>query len=193
MRKDKFKILKFILAGLIILIPIVKILIGAQFGITLMSDVRVIYSYILSYAILAVILIAMVKNFSFGIAIILYLCIYGGNVILTSGITFRHFDEYKSPNNEHILLVNVVTDWGQSTDVHFYEKLNPYLKKSIRTPTLEGHNPAVFDVFWDENDNPIISGDLIIQNKTKLKKIKDILPEKCDYELVDKKLYLKLD
>lgn len=191
MGKDKFKILKFILAGLVILIPIIKILIGAMFEITLMSDMS-LYSYIVIYAIIAVILIAMVKNFSFSIAVILYLCIYGSSILLTSGIAFNDFEKYRSPNNEHILLVKVVPGLGQSTSVHFYEEINPFLKRAIIIPTLDGSNPARFGVFWSETNTPIISGDLIKMNKQRLEKSKETLEEKCDFEIEDEKIYLKL-
>ncbi|WP_040194236.1 hypothetical protein [Clostridium culturomicium] len=189
MGKDKFKILKFILSGLVILIPIIKILIGAMFEITLMSDMS-LYSYIVIYAIIAVILIAMVKNFSFSIAVILYLCIYGSSILLTSGTAFNDFEKYRSPNNEHILLVKVVPGLGQSTSVHFYEEINLFLKRAI--PTLDGSNPARFDVFWSETNTPIISGDLIKMNKQRLEKSKETLEEKCDFEIEDEKIYLKL-
>lgn len=191
MKNNKIKIIKFTLVFLLILIPIIKILIGALLGITFISEVRALYSYIGIYSIIAVILIAMVKKFSFGIAVIFYLCIYGSSVILNSGIAFSNYQEYKSPNNENTLIVKVVPNWGQSTSVHFYEEINPFLKRAIKIPTLGGDNPAIFGVFWSKDNMPIISGDLIKDNKHKLEKSKETLEEKCDFEIENEKIYLK--
>lgn len=191
MKKDKVKIIKFTLVCLLILIPIVKILIGALLGITFISEIRALYSYICIYSIIAVILIAMVKKFSFGIIIIFYLCIYGSSVLLNSDIAFSNYQEYKSPNNENTLLVRVIPGLGQSTTVYFYEKVNPFLKKAIRVPTLDGGNPAIFGVFWSKDNMPIISGDLIKDNKYRLEKSKETLEEKCDFKIKNEKIYLK--
>lgn len=191
-KKNTFIVFKYIVVTLVILIPIIKILISAQFGITLMNDVKVVYSYLILYGTLIGILIFLIGNSSFALAIIFYLCIYAGGILLTSGVGFNNYQEYTSPDKEHTLLVKVDANWGQATDIRFYEKINPYFKKFIRTPQLSGNNPPVFGVFWDEDNNPIISGDLFKANKHMLQRSKDTLGKNCDFEIRNDRLYLKL-
>ncbi len=54
--KEGFKIIKYFIITLLILIPGIKLFLDLQFGITLLNDDKSIYTYIAIYSILAIVL-----------------------------------------------------------------------------------------------------------------------------------------
>lgn len=47
-------------------------------------------------------------------------------------------------------------------------------------------------ISWENHNTVIISGCIVKENMYKLKKVKENLPDKCDYEIIYKNLYLNL-
>lgn len=125
---------------------------------------------------------------------IIFLFIYGFTLYIGSGVSYTSntFKEYNSPNNENILLVNAKGSWASSAVVRFYTKEGNLFKKLIRTPKLDDEIPVSFGILWECDDSVIITGHIVVRNMMKLKKVKERLPDKCDYEVIDKSLHLNL-
>lgn len=49
------------------------------------------------------------------------------------------------------------------------------------------------DISWEDDNTAVISGFIVKRNRDKLEKIKGNFPDKCDYEIIDNNLYLKLE
>ncbi len=197
--KERFKIIKYFIIALLILIPGIKLFLDLQFGITLLNDDKIIYTYIAIYSILAIVLVFMMKKFSYMVITIIFLFIYVFTLYIGNGLDdrFRTSEEYISPNNENILIVNIQTSWYPSANVKFYKKVGSFFKKTIKVPKIEGEfnddRVIRMDISWEDDDTAVISGFIVKRNRYKLEKIKENFPDKCDYETIDNNLYLKLE
>ncbi len=116
LKKNKIKIVKYFIITLLILIPAIKLFLNAQFGITLMNDEKIIYTYIAIYSFLAILLALMVGKASFMAVTVIFLFIYGFTLYIGNGLDdgLCTLAEYTSPNNENILIVNVQSSWYPS-------------------------------------------------------------------------------
>ena len=195
--KKKIKVIKYFIT-LLILIPAIKLFLEFQFGITLLNDDRIIYTYINIYSFLAMLLVFMMKKFSSMVITIIFLFIYVFTLYIGNGLDdrFRTSEEYISPNNENILIVNIQTSLHPSANVRFYKKVGSFFKKTIKAPKIEGEfdddHVIRMDISWKDNNTVVISGFIVIRNTYKLEKIKKNFPDKCDYEIIDNNLYLNL-
>lgn len=197
LKKNKMKIIKCFIIALVILIPIIKILLEAQFGITLMSTHKVIGAYILIYSLLTILAVLMINKVSFGIVMFIFLSIYTVSLALINGLdsSLNTINEFNSPNNENILVVDARITWHPSGYMRFYTKINPFLKKSIRTPKLKWSTESErisHAIEWKDDNTVIIAGPIVGYNLKRFTQTKEVLPDKCDYEIIDKKLYLNL-
>jgi len=196
--KKKIKLIKYFIITLLILIPAIKLFLELQFGITLLNDDKIIYTYITIYSFLAMLLVFMMKKFSSMVITIIFLFIYGFTLYIGNGLDdgLCTLEEYTSPNNENILIVNIQSSWYPSANVRFYEKVGSFFKKSIKTPKMDGqfddHNVVGIGISWKDDNTVIISGGIVKINMRKLEKVKERLPDKCDYEIIDNNLYLNL-
>lgn len=197
LKKNKIKMIKYFIIALVILIPIIKILLESQFGITLISTQEVIGTYFLIYSLLTMIAVLMVGKVSFGIVMFIFLCIYTFSLSLSNGLdsSLNTINEFNSPNNENILVVDARITWYPSGYMRFYKKINPFLKKLIRTPKLKWSTESQrisHAIEWKDDNTVIIAGPVVECNLKRLTQTKEKLPDKCDYEIIDKKLYLNL-
>jgi len=196
--KKKIKIIKYFIITLLILIPAIKLFLELQFGITLLNDDKIIYTYITIYSFLAMLLVFMMKNFSSMVITVIFLFIYVFTLYIGNGLDdgLRTLEEYISPNNENILIVNIQTSWYPSANVRFYKKVGPFFKKTIKAPKIEDQfnddHVIRMDISWKDDNTVVISGFIVIRNTYKLEKIKKNFPDKCDYEIIDNNLYLNL-
>lgn len=196
--KKKIKLIKYFIITLLILIPAIKLFLQLQFGITLLNDDKIIYTYITIYSFLAMLLVFMMEKFSSMVITIIFLFIYVFTLYIGNGLDdgFRTSEEYISPNNENILIVNIQTSWYPSANVRFYKKVGSFFKKSIKAPKIEGEfnddHVIRMDISWKDDNTVVISGVIVKRNTYKLEKIKENFPDKCDYEIIDNNLYLNL-
>lgn len=132
--KKKIAIIKYFIIALLILIPAINLFLELQFGITLLNDDKIIYTYITIYSFLAILLVFMMKKFSSMVIIIIYLFIYVFTLYIGNGLDdrLRTSEEYISPNNKNILIVNTQTSWYPSSNIRFYKKEDLSLKKRLR-------------------------------------------------------------
>jgi len=196
--KKKIKLIKYFIITLLILIPAIKLFLEFQFGITLLNDDRIIYTYINIYSFLAMLLVFMMKKFSSMVITVIFLFIYVFTLYIGNGLDdrLRTSEEYISPNNENILIVNIQTSWYPSANVRFYKKVGSFFKKTIKAPKIEGEfnddHVIRMDISWKDDNTVVISGFIVIRNTYKLENIKKNFPDKCDYEIIDNNLYLNL-
>lgn len=195
--KKKIKLIKYFLIALVILIPIIKILLEAQFGITLISTKRVIGTYIALYSLLLLFAADMIHSKPFILILVIFWVIYGFTLYLGNGLDSKlsNSKEYTSPNNENILIVNTRITWYPHGYIKFSKKVGPFLQKSIKTPKLKGYdrnNNLNYGVSWKDDDTVIVIGKIVAGNVYNLEKAKENYPDKCGYEIIDKELYLNL-
>ena len=196
--KKKIEIIKYFIIVLLILIPAINLFLELQFGITLLNDDKIIYTYITIYSFLAILLVFMMKKFSSMVIIIIYLFIYVFTLYIGNGLDdrLRTSEEYISPNNKNILIVNTQTSWYPSSNIRFYKKVGPFFKKTIKIPKIEDKfnddHVIRMDISWKDDNTVVISGFIVIRNTHKLENIKKNFPDKCDYEIIDNNLYLNL-
>ena len=195
--KTTVKLIKYFIITLLFLIPLIKFFLDVQFGITLMNTAEVIGTYILVYSILGILAVLMVRKVSFGIVMFVFLSIYAFTLYLGNGLDSKlsTLNEYTSPNNSNILIVNTHITRYPSGYIKFSKKISPFLQKSIRTPKLEGYlknNNLNYTVSWKDDNTAIITGRVVVKNTTKFNKVKERLPDECDYEIIDESLYLNL-
>jgi len=174
--KKKIKIIKYFIITLLILIPAIKLFLELQFGITLLNDDKIIYTYITIYSFLAMLLVFMMKKFSSMLITIIFLFIYVFTLYIGNGLDdrLRTLEEYISPNNENVLIVNIQTSWYPSANVRFYKKVGSFFKKTIKAPKIEGEfnddHVIKMDISWKDDNTVIISGFIIKRNTYKLEK-----------------------
>ena len=198
MIKSKTKSIKYFILTLLFLIPLIKFFLDVQFGITLMDTVKVIGTYIAVYSILTVLAIIMVRKISFCAVMIIFWYIYVFSLFLSNGLDdrFHTIKKYNSPNNENILIVDTQADWYPGATVRLYKEVGPFLRKLIRTPKLDGtfenYTNVSLDISWEDDNTVMINGGIIKMNMKKLKKVKEKLPDQCDYEIIDEQLYLNI-
>ena len=196
--KKKIKPIKYFIITLLILIPAIKLFLELQFGITLLNDDKIIYTYITIYSFLAMLLVFMMEKFSSMVITIIFLFIYAFTLYIGNGLDdgLRTLEECISPNNENILIVNIQTSWYPSANVRFYKKVGSFFKKPIKTPQIEGQfnddHVIGMDISWKDDNTVIISGGIVKTNMRKLEKVKENFLDKCDYEIIDNNLYLNL-
>lgn len=196
--KKKIKLIKYFIITLLILIPAIKLFLQLQFGITLLNDNKIIYTYITIYSFLVILLVFMMEKFSSMVITIIFLFIYVFTLYIGNGLDdgLRTLEEYISPNNKNILIVNTQTSWYPSANVRFYKKVGSFLKKTIKIPKIEDQfnddHVIGMDISWKDDNTVIISGFIVTRNTNKLEKIKGNFPDECDYEIIDNNLYLNL-
>ena len=128
---------------------------------------------------------------------IIFWYIYVFSIFLSNGLDdrFHTIKKYTSPNNENILIVDTQADWYPST-IRFYKEVGPLLKKSIRTPKLNGsfenYTNLTIDVTQKYDNTAIVNGNIITMHMEKFKIVKERLPDECNYEIIDEQLYLNL-
>lgn len=132
--KERLKIIKYFIIALLILIQAIKLFLELQFGITLLNDDKIIYTYITIYSFLVILLVFMMEKFSYMVITIIFMFIYVFTLYISNGLDdgLRILEEYISPNNKNILIVNTQTSWYPSANVRFYKKVGSFFKKQLR-------------------------------------------------------------
>lgn len=196
--KKAIKIIRYCLLALVISLPIIKLIVDVELGITLINTEQIIGTYIAIYSILALLSVAMIPSAIYFITTMLFLIIYAFTLYVSNGLVGNSstLEEYPSPNNLNTIIVDTRITWYPSGHIKLSKKISPFLQKTIKTPKLSGYDKndnLTCRVLWEDDNTAIITGTVVASNASYFQRILEIFPDEYDFEVIDKTLYFHLD